>query len=82
MTLHEDFNNFVGERLAGLKSSPKFTELLKQAEKKDNLLLQMLDGTQSEIYLDLQNINKQIYANDEFEAYKAGVLDALTLFNM
>lgn len=82
MNIHEAFNNLVGERLAGLKPSTKYTKLLKQANDKEDLLCQMLSGAEGEIFLELQEINKQIYANDEFDAYKAGFLDALTLFNM
>ena len=80
MTLQEEFNNFIGERLAHVKASPKYSDLLKQAEKTENFLLNMLDGAQGELFLELRTINQQIYANDEADAYKAGFLDALTLW--
>ena len=80
MTLQNEFNNFIGERLAHVKASPKYSELLKQAEKTQDFLLTMLDGAQGELFLELQEINQQIYANDEADAYRAGFLDALTLF--
>ena len=80
MTLHEAFNNFIDERLAHVKASPKYSELLKQAEKTENFLLNMLDGAQGELFLELRTINQQIYANDEADAYRAGFLDALTLW--
>ena len=80
MTLQENFNNFIGERLAHVKASPKYSELLKQANAKENFLLNMLDGVQGELFLELQEINQQIYANDEADAYQAGFLDALTLW--
>ena len=40
----------------------------------------MLSGAQGELFLELRTINQQIYANDEADAYRAGFLDALTLF--
>ena len=80
MSIHEEFNNFIGERLAHVKASPKFSELLKQANAKEDFLLNMLDGAQGELFLELREINQQIYANDEADAYRAGFLDALTLF--
>lgn len=80
MTIQEAFSNFIGERLEKVKASSKFSNLLKQAEKKEDFLLTMLDSSQNDLFLELQDINKQIYANDEFDAYKAGFLDALILF--
>ena len=80
MTLQEEFNNFIGERLAHVKASPKYSELLKQANAKEDFLLNMLDGAQGELFLELRTINQQIYANDEADAYRAGFLDALTLW--
>lgn len=80
MTIQEAFSNFIGERLENVKASPKFSNLLKQAEKKEKFLLTMLDSSQSDLFLELQKINKQIYVNDDFDAYKAGFLDALILF--
>ena len=80
MNIHEAFNNFIGERLAHVKISPKYSDLLKQANAKEDFLLNMLDSAQGELFLELQTINQEIYANDEFDAYKAGFLDALTLW--
>ena len=80
MNIHEAFNNFIGERLAHVKASPKYSDLLKQANAKEDFLLNMLDGAQGELFLELRTINQQIYANDEADAYRAGFLDALTLW--
>ena len=80
MSIHEAFNNFISERLAHVKASPKYSELLKQANAKEDFLLNMLDGAQGELFLELRTINQQIYANDEADAYRAGFLDALTLW--
>lgn len=80
MTLQEEFNNFIGERLEGLKQAPKYTSLLKEANAKEDLLMHMLSGAEGELFLELQTINQQIYANDKSDAYRAGFLDALTLW--
>ena len=80
MTLQEEFNNFIDERLAHVKASPKYSELLKQVNAKEDFLLTMLNGAQGELFLELRTINQQIYANDEADAYRAGFLDALTLW--
>lgn len=84
MTFADALDNFVSERLDALaikEKSNEYKNLIEQAQHLQAALIATFGTAQKDLFMQWQDVEDQCNGQDCEDAYKAGLLDGITLLS-